>query len=119
MIPKGCVRIGPYAFWWCSGLKEAIISESVENIDNCSFAGSALVRVMIPEGCKRIGAKVFEYCDKLEEVVISKSVEVIGNYAFYKCKNATITLKKPRKTFKYIGDDVFKGCKDVKEETRN
>ena len=117
IIPDGVKRIGSYAFWCCRNLKKAVIPGSVELIDDCSFVGSTLVRIVIPEGCKRIGAKVFEFCNKLEEVVISKSVEWIENYAFYKCEKATIILKKPRKTFKYIGHQVFKGCKDVKEET--
>lgn len=72
--------------------------------------------LIIPEGCRVIGDHAFRDRHKLEEVIIPKSVEWIGNYAFDWCRNAVITLEKPRSEFRFIGDYAFLGCKYVKEE---
>ena len=73
--------------------------------------------LIIPEGCERIGSLAFWGCEKLEKVIIPGSVKEIGYSAFYKCKNATIILRKPKSEYtEFIGLYIFDGCKDVKEE---
>lgn len=77
----------------------------------------------IPEGCEKIGKDAFVRCWWLKKVRISESVKKIGNYAFWKCKNTTIILRKPENEFEEIGDQALIWC-DVleeyaKEETRN
>lgn len=74
--------------------------------------------LIILEGCVKIGIWAFVGYKKLKKVVIPKSVEDIGDGAFENCREATIILKKPKKDFAYIGNWVFKDCKDVKEEIR-
>ena len=71
----------------------------------------------IPEGCERVGYRAFWGYVGLEKVIILDSVTEIGDWAFCGCKNATITLKKLKEEFKYIGSGALVGCKDVKEET--
>ena len=92
------------------------------NIEDYFKISSTLI---IPEGCKKIGDWAFEYCDRLEKVIIPESVERIGIKAFWKCRNATVILKKPKREFKEIEEDAFFWCdvwvedKDVKEKTGN
>lgn len=87
--------------WYCGYLTDLYKIPSTLTISDCTW----------------IGARVFYYCNRLKKVVISESVESIGFSAFCGCKNATITLKKPKEEFKYIGSGALVGCKDVKEET--
>ena len=95
-IPDSCERIGGSAFYECDRLKEVVISEGVKSIRGCAFC----------------------YCRKLKKVVIPDSVENIFDYAFAGCEKATVILEKPEREFNVIGQDAFKGCKDVKEKVR-
>ena len=104
---------------------EAIEKEGLWEVSVISLYFKIPSPLIIPEGCKKIGDWTFEYCDRLEKVIIPKSVERIGVKAFWKCRNATVILGKPRSEFKEIEEDAFFWCdvrveeKDVKEEAGN
>ena len=123
IIPEGCKEIGYYAFCGCEELRDVIIPGSVKEIAREAFFGCInLEKVSIPGSVERIGYASFDGCRRLKKVNIPRSVKKLEHYAFWGCRKATIILKKPRSKFEFFGDDVFKGCKDVKyakEKTRN
>ena len=74
VIPSTITKIGKRAFWFCTGLEEIIIPNSVTEI-----AGSDST------GYRDAGA--FCGCSNLKTITVSKSVKSIGNYVFYSCTN--------------------------------
>ena len=103
-------------------LKKRLGVEAIER-DGCKRTCFKISSTLIiPEECVRIGWSSFWRCERLKKVNIPRSVKKLEHYAFWGCRKATIILKKPRSKFEFFGDDVFKGCKDVKyakEKTRN
>ena len=136
IIPEGCERIGKWALYNCNNLEKVVIPKSVckiydyafaacENIREVEFFGKrvgyssfrecySLVSVIFSENIKAINSHAFWYCKKLQDVTIPESIESIEDYAFGNCLEATINLKKPESEFKFIGDQAFLDCKDVK-----
>ena len=56
------VSVGTYAFQGCDGLKEIILSNGIETIEEGVFSGHKdLVRVTLPEGLKTIGHDAFNH----------------------------------------------------------
>ena len=82
--------IGQYAFY-CSGLTEITIPESVTEIGSCAFEGcSSLTSVVIPEGITEIKEETFKDCSSLTSVEIPGSVKEIKMWAFKDCPDLTI-----------------------------
>ena len=63
-------RLGPYAFYGCSGLTSVTIPSSVTSIGDLAFA----------------------YCSGLTSIAIPSSVTSIGNSAFYGCTLKSLYL---------------------------
>ena len=102
IIPKNCVRVGDWAFYYCNWLK----------------------KVRIPDSVKEIGIAAFSGCRNLGEVVIPESVVRIEMIAFDGCigKNTKIILRKPESKFEFISPDAFSSCRRVEyveEKTRD
>ena len=84
-----CKRFGSY-FSEIFSIKNVVIGEGVEVIDNNAFYG-----------------------DGIESLSISNTVQSIGDYAFAECKRLT-TLKIPS-CVKSIGRAAFSGCINLKQ----
>ena len=109
IIPESVHRIGEYAFYGCSWLREVLIPESVTFIgegafDECGFLRnivlpklltkiedftfyncSSLTSVIFPEGLTNIGFQAFFYCTSLSSINIPNTVETIEEGAFAGC----------------------------------
>ena len=91
-IPSTVRKIGSYAFYNCSGLKNVTIPNNVNNIGESAFAWcSGLTNLTIPDGVKEIHAYAFESCKGLKSVLLNGNV-IIGDFdssyednAFWEC----------------------------------
>lgn len=75
-------KIGPWAFYRESAMRDFVFPEGVTAIEKFAFARSGLTGIAIPEGVTSIGSGAFYHCDSLTDVVIPDSVTVIEENAF-------------------------------------
>ena len=86
IIPETIQSIGDYAFYGCTSIKSATISNSVKSIGEAAFAGCCeLVTVDMPNSIESIGKSSFAGCNNLTSITIPYSVSNIGEYAFGEC----------------------------------
>ena len=103
---KPVVRIGPHAFYYCSGLTSVAIPDSVAAIGTIAFASCYnLKAVTIPDSVVNIEDGAFSYCTALASVMIGNSVKNIGDRAFRDCSRLT-RLEIPNSVTN-IGRDAF------------
>ena len=74
-------------------LKKIIISEGVDSLGECSFAGMhfSLEQIILPKSLKTISSLTFALCKQLKEVVIPTDIQlkVIERGAFMDCSQLT------------------------------
>ena len=108
--------ISDHAFWFCSGLTEVAIPNSVTSIGERAFSGcSSLTEVAISNSVISIGGEAFHNCFGLTEMTIPNSVTSIGDGAFQFCgglKELTIG-----NSVTSIGNSAFENCGGLKELT--
>ena len=98
--------IASYAFSYCSGLTEIVISDSVTTIGNSAFQYcSVLQSITISNKLTSISNSTFLKCSGLTEIVIPDSVTSIGDNAFESCTSLTEIVIPDSVT--YIGSGVF------------
>ena len=98
--------IASYAFSYCSGLTEIVISDSVTTIGNAAFQYcSVLKSITISNNLTSISNSTFLNCSGLTEIVIPDSVTSIGDNAFASCTSLTEIVIPDSVT--YIGSGVF------------
>ncbi|MBQ8136477.1 MAG: leucine-rich repeat protein [Clostridia bacterium] len=78
-------KIGSYAFDGCNSLSVFPFSESLVEIGDRAFYGSALEILSVPNGVVRIGKDAFENCQNLTSVFLPDSVIEIGDGCFSEC----------------------------------
>lgn len=110
VIPsKGISEIAPYAFYKCTTLKSAIISDSVKIIGERAFnMCTALSELTIGEKVTTIGEYAFAGCESLESVKFPDSLYEIPSYCFSNCtllRDISIS-----ENTKIIGEFAFDGC---------
>ncbi|MBQ8051407.1 MAG: leucine-rich repeat domain-containing protein [Bacteroidaceae bacterium] len=87
-MENGLCSLGSYAFEKCEALKQIIIPDACEAINERTFSYCRnLKSVKLGAGIKSIGERAFEVCDMLTEVIIPDSTLTIGSSAFEGCKN--------------------------------
>jgi len=85
---KPVSEIGPYAFYWCGGLRNVIISDSITSIGDHAFDECLNIEsITIGKNVTNIWDQAFCDCLDLKYVIIPKSVTFIGEDAFL-CGNA-------------------------------
>lgn len=129
-MPSGLIVIGESAFQECSTLKEVIIGNHLERIEQNAFRDSALEKIDLPDtvvtierysfyntklisfsvpaGVSSIGKYAFSGCERLEAVTLCRRLTRISEYVFYNCaslKEIVIT-----DNVEYIGDYAFRCC---------
>lgn len=105
ILPNSVVSIGRMAFYGCSRLRYANITDSVTHIGAYAFKGCSIkepiynancfayfpcgyaIEYAIPEGIRQISGGAFEGCHGLVSVSIPNSVTNIDYDAFYHVKN--------------------------------
>ena len=87
-IPNGVIKIGDYAFEYCTSLTNITIPDSVTSIGDYAFEFcESLTNITIPDSVTSISDYAFEYCASLTSVTIGNSVTDIGYAAFSGCDN--------------------------------
>jgi len=59
VIPSSCKVIGAYAFAACKNLKEVIIEDGVEVIEDWAFISCGIERISLPQSLKSVGNNAF------------------------------------------------------------
>ncbi len=73
-------------FYGCGGLKEIILSDSIETIKESSFVlCSSLKTIKFPANLKKIEEGSFGYCEKLESLILPDKLETLESRAFAYC----------------------------------
>ena len=84
VIPHGIIHIVYKEFESAHGLREVVISTSVDMI--CAYAFSdclSLTGIELPYSLTAIGREAFSYCEKLIRPEIPAGVTCIGEDAFF------------------------------------
>ena len=102
-------EIAPYAFHSCQYLREIILPESLEKIDERAFYMCTRLRsVKIPDGATEIGKGAFAHCERLSRVVLPATLTKLDIQAFHMCfslKEITIP-----DSLSEIGNSAFSEC---------
>lgn len=110
-IAPGATEIVGHAFENCRRIKSVQIPNSVTNIGESAFSGTALTSVEIPLSVTDIGKQAFWSCHDLGSVSLQDGLKSIGDSAFTYCYNLH-SISIPSSTVT-IGRSVFYGCKQL------
>ena len=89
-ISDSVTSIGDYAFYCCKALTGVIIGNSVTSIgEDAFYYCRSLTSITIPDSVTEIGPRAFNACEALTNVTIGDSVTSIGHAAFYFCRSLT------------------------------
>lgn len=131
-LPLGLITIDDMAFYQCSSLQAVIIPDTVLKIGGWSFYHcTSLEAIQIPSQVRCIPDGTFCDCRSLKTIVLPHSIVSFGSWAFGHCYElASIRFpkhpleigescfaytllgeKRIPKRVRYIGDEVFLGCK--------
>ena len=107
MIPPGVNELAPGAFGFAVNLKEVVIPDGVEFIDNWCFSYSNIEKISIAGTVYQIDDYAFAYCNSLNSVNLNAGIRKIYHAAFAYDKALTqITLPN---TLTLIGQYAFCG----------
>ncbi|MCQ2251452.1 MAG: leucine-rich repeat domain-containing protein [Bacteroidales bacterium] len=99
------------AFGNCRSLKEIVIPEGIEEIEEGTFFGcSSLESVTIPSTVKKIAHHAFAGCKSLKTINLPDSLVEIGDFAFEGCESL-IAINIPQSCT--IGKGTFWACKSL------
>lgn len=101
-------RIGERAFSRCPNLKDLSLPETLVQLEEEAFSGTALSSVTLPNKLITLGPWTFSYCQDLEKVILPNSLKRIEKGTFASC----VKLKRiifPEK-LEEIGEKAFYGC---------
>ncbi|MBR0413908.1 MAG: leucine-rich repeat protein, partial [Clostridia bacterium] len=115
VIPNTVVKIGQSAFDGCRSLESINIPNSVNYIGKEAFSSTGLKRIELPNGISSIQRYLCDMCTSLTEVIIPSSVTSIGYAAFAECTSLE-SIDIPD-SVTYIADQVFDGCTGLKTVT--
>ena len=87
ILPETLEIIEDEAFGGLATLETLIIPEKVTSIGGFAFRGCSLKRISLPEGILSIPSYAFHNCGLLEEVILPDGLKYICSYAFENCKS--------------------------------
>ena len=116
VVPKGVIKIKPYAFYGSSSLTSIEFSDSVTSIGDYALDGCEnLSSITIPASVTTIGDMAFYNCTSLTNITIPDSVRSVGDYAFSGCGSLTnITI--PDSVTSIVAG-VFRDCSSLTKIT--
>ena len=107
--------VGAGAFWGCSLLESADLSEtSIRTLGYSTFEGDkSLKTVILPESLERIDVSCFGGCTNLSIINLNEGLQTIGDGAFEECSSlAKINVPS---TVVEIGSVAFGWCQNIQE----
>ena len=112
VIEEGVTSIGSYAFANPSIGGVDLLSaanETLKKINPYAFAGSSISNIILNSSAvlTEIGDGAFNGCTYLKDFDIPRNVEIIGDYAFYNCKEVSLSLTS---SLKKVGQFAFQSC---------
>ncbi|MEE5991892.1 MAG: leucine-rich repeat protein [Oscillospiraceae bacterium] len=106
-IPAGVNELAPGAFGFAQNLKEIVIPDGVQFIDNWCFSYSMIEKASVAGTVYQIDDYAFAYCNSLHDVTLNAGIEKIYHAAFAYDKALTqITIPN---TVTLIGQYAFCG----------
>ena len=84
-LPDSIDVIGRQAFTYCTDLKTAVISDTVDIIGDHAFQACGLESVTIGKNVQVIGYAAFSGCSNLKTVTLPDSLTSLGREAFHGC----------------------------------
>ena len=84
-----CYRIGNYAFYQCTYLKELCLPESLETVGSYAFYNCSKVKYLEMPSAISVGEYAFAYNYSMETASLPENLTSLGNYAFYNCTALT------------------------------
>ncbi len=110
-LPQDLRSLGRKAFYK-SGLTEITLPESINDIEDYTFAGCKnLKEVSLPASLSYISKGMFSDCPSLKNFNLSNSIIAIHDFAFANSGLTEITI--PNSVIEF-GNSVFEKCKDLK-----
>ncbi|MBR5768267.1 MAG: leucine-rich repeat domain-containing protein [Clostridia bacterium] len=110
VFSKSIRVVDRFAFDGCSALKEAVLNEGLETIEDYAFRNTALRKCDLPGTVASLGKYCF-YAADLREVVIPDSVSTVGKYCYYANGNLTSVTFGRRMTG--IAENMFYNCSSL------
>lgn len=108
VIGEGITKIGNYAFYECSNIKEISVPKTVTVLgDYCFYGCTSLASIELPEGIPGIPYYAFAKCSSLKSIVLPDSASYIADRGFYSSGLNTITIGKGMRN---IAWQAFNGC---------
>lgn len=138
-LPASVIKIGEYAFYNVSAMKEVSIengsvleeigsyafngtsltsfdfaaAESLREIGAYAFAETGIRAIVFGDSVTKVGDYAFYGCSDVEEFKLSDSIEKIGTYAFAKLDKITSVKVAGNNTV--IGENAFEDCTSLKD----
>lgn len=104
-VPQTVKRIAPQAFANRLSLKEIILPDGLETINDAAFMGCvALTTLTIPQTVTNFGKRCCWGCHSLQEIALPHSIKEIPPFAFFSCGLRKVVLADG---LKKIGEHAF------------
>ena len=124
-LPSTVKKIGDYAFYGCSALKDISITKNIEAIGASAFTYCRSITAVDISSLTEIASSTFYECSSLTSIVIPDTVKKIGSAAFYGCKGLKeVTLPISAEYHADVGSgssgnlySSFYACENVKKIT--
>lgn len=92
-VPQTVKRIAPQAFANRLNLKEIILPDGLETIDDAAFMGcTSLTTLTIPQTVTAVGKRLCWGCHSLQEIALPHSIKEIPPFAFFSCDLRKVVL---------------------------
>ena len=118
VVKDGVTNIGDMAFYDCTNLVQATLSNTVNRIGEATFLKcNKLETLNIGNSIASIGDYAFKLCTSLKGVNLPNSLQTIGYESFFMCESLTsITI--PSSVY-IIGDSAFAYCNNLLQAVIN
>lgn len=113
VVPEGVEKIGNYAFYNYTTLKEISLPDSITSIGNSAFArcfDMSLTGNKLPKNLTSIGDSTFLDAQKIIIEDMPLGLTSLPQYAFYECTSLT---KLKLNSVTSLGDSCFSYCKNL------
>ena len=111
VFPTSLSTLGESAFYQCSALKSADISDTALTIiGEGVFQETGLTEITLPDGVETVEQNAFAECTSLSSIVFGNNLKSIGWQAF--CETAITQLHLPD-SLTTIDHDAFSNCKSL------